>query len=83
IDKVSEHPIKRMMADGVSVNINTDDPIQSNVVLSKEYTYARDEIGISEKALKAMQIRTLDHIFRPELKDELMKIFDFDLEAMK
>lgn len=80
ISSVSEHPVKRMMKDGVSVNINTDDPIQSNVVLSREYTYARDSIGISEKDLKAMQIRTLDHIFRPELKAELMKIFDFNLE---
>lgn len=78
IRNVSEHPIKRMMSDGISVNINTDDPVQSNVVLSREYTYARDEIGITEEQLKAMTLRTLDHIFRPELKEELRKVFVFD-----
>lgn len=79
IKDVSEHPIKRMMNDGVSVNINTDDPIQSNVVLSREYQYAYEKVGITKENLKKMQIRTLDHIFRPELKEELKKIFDFEI----
>jgi len=79
ITTVADHPIRRMMDDGVSTNINSDDPIQSNVLLSREYTYARDQVGISEKELQAMTIRTLDHIFRPELKEELKKVFTFKL----
>ena len=78
IESIEKHPIRRMFDDGVSVNINTDDPIQSNVVLSKEYTAARDIIGFSEEELAAVTIRTLDHIFRPELKEELKKVFVFD-----
>lgn len=78
IKSIAEHPIRRMFDDGVSVNINADDPIQSNVVLSREYTMARDLIGFSEKELMDMTNRTLDHIFRPELKEELKKVFVFD-----
>ncbi len=77
ISAIAEHPIRRMMDDGVSVNINADDPIQSNVVLSREYTAARDEIGISEEKLASMSVRTLDHIFRPELKERLKPVFVF------
>lgn len=78
VKDISQHPIRRMMDDGVSVNINTDDPIQSSVVLSNEYRIARDKVGISEKELQAMTFRTLDHIFRPELKEELKKVFVFE-----
>lgn len=78
IDSIAQHPIRRMIDDGISVNINNDDPVLCNVMLSDEYTTARDVIGISERELADMSIRTLDHIFRPELREQLREVFVFD-----
>jgi adenosine deaminase len=46
IGDLLEHPIKRMLAEGLNVTINTDDPSISRINLSLEYQTIHEKLGI-------------------------------------
>jgi adenosine deaminase len=46
-----EHQIHRLLAAGVAVTLNTDDPRVSNVTLSQEHQIARTLVGLTEDQL--------------------------------
>lgn len=48
---VREHPIQRMLAQGLNVTANTDDPSISQITLSDEYRLLVEELGFSRKML--------------------------------
>lgn len=45
------HPIRRMLAEGLNVTVNTDDPSISQITLSDEYGVAVEVFGLSHAAL--------------------------------
>ncbi|HDD56005.1 MAG TPA: adenosine deaminase [Chloroflexi bacterium] len=47
VDKVSDHPIVKMIESGLNVTINTDDPSISRINLSSEYQTVHKDLGIS------------------------------------
>ncbi|GAA0467926.1 adenosine deaminase [Paractinoplanes deccanensis] len=49
------HPLRQLLAAGVPVALSTDDPRASAITLSGEYATARDEIGLSEAEIKAIE----------------------------
>lgn len=68
------HPLKGMLAARLNATINTDDPSVSRITLSHEYRVAREELGISEDALKGCILAAAEASFLPEKdKKELVR----------
>lgn len=75
ITHLKHHPVKRLLAYGVPVSLNTDDPAISAITLSGEYTSAITELGLTENDLKALNRSALDYAFYPDrekLKEKLL-----------
>lgn len=53
VPSVAEHPARRLLHEGASVTINTDDPALFGIDLTHEYEVARDAIGFTEEDLRA------------------------------
>jgi len=51
IQRLEEHPLPRMIAAGLKVTINTDDPSVSNITLGHEYQLINQQFGLSEQVL--------------------------------
>ena len=56
VPSLEEHPLQDMLAEGLNVTINTDDPSISQISLSDEYRLAVEEMNIP---LETLQERTL------------------------
>ncbi len=52
VKMLSDHPLPRMMAAGLNVTINTDDPSVSRITLSHEYQDVCEELKVPVDALK-------------------------------
>jgi adenosine deaminase len=50
---LSEHPLMRMLAAGLEVTLNTDDPSISQICLSDEYCLAVEDLNLPLEMLKA------------------------------
>jgi adenosine deaminase len=49
---LKNHPLQKMIAGGLNVTINTDDPSISQITLTDEYRLACEELGLSLEVLK-------------------------------
>ena len=52
VKSLPEHPLPRMMAAGLNVTINTDDPSVSRITLAHEYQHACEELRVPLDKLK-------------------------------
>ncbi len=59
------HPLARMLALGLNVTINTDDPSISQICLSDEYRRACEELGLSLPQLKSCVLAAARAAFLP------------------
>lgn len=59
----AEHQIHTLLAAGVPVTLNTDDPRVSNVTLSQEHDLARSHVGLSADQLAAVARRSAEAAF--------------------
>lgn len=75
-----EHPLPRMMAAGLNVTVNTDDPSVSRITLTNEYQHVCEELKVPLDKLKqsvlfAAQASFMDEVektkFVEEIKHEL------------
>jgi adenosine deaminase len=66
VQSVNSHPIRSLMAAGVPVSINSDDPAIFNITLSGEYVAAVTELGFTESELRAINLQALEHAFHPD-----------------
>ena len=57
------HPLPELLARGVAATLNTDDPSISGIDLPHEYRVARDELGLGEGDLAALQRNALAAAF--------------------
>jgi len=57
------HPLPVLLARGLAVTLNTDDPSISGIDLAHEYRIAVDEIGLTEADLRRMQETALAAAF--------------------
>ena len=69
---IKHHPIKRLMAFGVPVSLNTDDPAISGITLTDEYIKAVQELNFTVEDFKKLNSDALNHAFYPD-KDWLKK----------
>jgi adenosine deaminase len=51
VETLLDHPIRRMIQEGLNVSINTDDPSISRISLSTEYQTIHEQFGIPIKVL--------------------------------
>ena len=82
IKSLPQHPVARMIAAGLNVTINTDDPSISQITLGNEYKIAVNELHISIETLKERVLAAAQAAFLPDaekkkvvssLKKELAK----------
>lgn len=54
ISKLKDHPLPRMLAAGLKVTVNTDDPSISRITLSDEYRLVGEELGLTYHELHGL-----------------------------
>lgn len=68
----AEHPLPTLLARGLAVNLNSDDPGISGIDLAHEYRIAETELGLSESQIRRMQANAVDAAFlTPEERQAL------------
>lgn len=77
---LADHPVRDMLAAGLNVTLNTDDPGISQITLSDEYCLASENFGIPlatlrERALAAAQAAFLPEDERQRLAESLAREF--------
>jgi adenosine deaminase len=60
------HPLGRLLAHGIAATLNTDDPSISGIDLPHEYRVAREEMGLGDDELAALQRNAFDAAFLDE-----------------
>lgn len=63
VPSLAAHPLPALIAAGVTATLNTDDPAISGIDLAHEYRVAREEMGLSEATLLALQRNALAAAF--------------------
>jgi adenosine deaminase len=66
VGSVAEHPIRRLLHEGVLVTLNSDDPGLMGIDLTHEWEVARDEIGFGEEDFRRVTENALSASFLPE-----------------
>lgn len=67
VKSLPEHPLPRMMAAGLNVTVNTDDPSVSRITLSHEYQHVCEDLKVPFDTLKQGVIKAAQASF---LKDD-------------
>lgn len=62
---LEEHPLKAMLAEGLNVTLNTDDPSISQISLSDEYRLAIEEMNIPLETLQERDLAAAQAAFLP------------------
>lgn len=65
-----EHPIKSMLAAGLNVTINTDDPSVSQITLSDEYQLVCEQLGFTQPVLRGRVLAAAQASFLPQTERE-------------
>lgn len=63
VDKIEDHPIVKMLDFGCIVTIGTDDPVQYNTNLDKEYNILKDTFGYSNDDIINIMNNSLKYSF--------------------
>jgi adenosine deaminase len=64
----AQHPLKKMLAEGINVTIGADDPSISQITLTDEYHRACEDLDISRSKLKACILAAARAAFLPEME---------------
>ncbi len=82
VKKLAEHPLPRMIEQGLNVTINTDDPSVSRITLSHEYYNACDALQMPQYTLKERIVAAAQAGFLPDdEKDKLVSKLKQDLKV--
>jgi len=68
VENIPSHPVREMIARGLKVTLNTDNPAISQITLCSEYRRAVDEVGLSLNQVKACVLNAAQAAFLPENK---------------
>ena len=77
------HPLPAMIAAGLNVTVNTDDPGISQITLSDEYEVCCEQLGLAMSALKTLILNAARASFLSEVEqDVLIKSISPELDAL-
>lgn len=65
VASVEEHPIRRLLQEGVKVTLNTDDPGLMGIDLVHEWEAARHRIGFTDEDFRTVTANALEASFLP------------------
>jgi len=65
-DSLEQHPLPALLAAGVSLSLNADDPVIFGCGLLDEYELARRAFGLDDVALAAIAANSIRHSGAPE-----------------
>ena len=66
VPSLDEHPLPRLLASGVRVTLNTDDPTIFNVTLSEEYALLQRTFGLTLADFRRANLHAVDAAFVDE-----------------
>jgi aminodeoxyfutalosine deaminase len=66
VSSLDEHPLPALVAAGVPVSINTDDPLMFGTDLNREYRLAARLLQLDEPGLVALVVAAVEGSFAPE-----------------
>jgi len=66
IPNINKHPLPHMLAQGLNVTLNTDDPSISKITLSDEYRLACEALGLSLDNLRRRVLAAAEAAFLPD-----------------
>lgn len=73
IQRIEEHPLRQMLAAGLQVTFNTDDPSVSRITLSDEYRLVSQTFGLTLSALRAHILLAARASFLPRAAQSLLE----------
>jgi adenosine deaminase len=69
---IEEHPIQNMLAEGLTISVNSDDPPMFNTTLTQEWGKCVEAFGWSKPQMLEIQLQTIQSSFASlERKDEI------------
>ncbi len=79
VDRVVDHPLPRMMEEGLLVSVNSDDPAYFGGYVGENYFALADDLGFGEQRLAMLAANSivssfLDETRKEELLDELESV---------
>lgn len=78
--RYAEHPMRRYLEMGIPVTLCTDNRLMSGVTLTREYTHARDHLGLGWDALVRVAQAGFEHAFVDAAERGVM-VEGFDAEV--
>ena len=63
VPSLAEHPLPTLVAAGVSVSINSDDPPMFSTTLNREYAIAADLLGLDRRGVADLARAAVGHSF--------------------
>lgn len=73
VDKLSDHPLPKMMEEGLLVSINSDDPAYFGGYVAENYSAVNDDLGFGEQRLAMLAANSIESSFLPDdRKGELL-----------
>jgi adenosine deaminase len=75
VPDLRSHPLPELLARGLTVTLNTDDPSISGIDLAHEYRVVQDELGLGEDDLRKLQENAVAAAFLTrEERDDLLGV---------
>jgi adenosine deaminase len=72
VSELARHPLQGMLAAGLNVTLNTDDPSISGITLGDEYRIARQELGLSVAQWRGCILAAARAAFLPEAERQAL-----------
>ena len=66
VELLSDHPLPKMMEDGLLVSINSDDPSYFGGYVGENYLAVNDDLGFGEQRLAALAANSIESSFLPD-----------------
>ncbi len=66
VESIEQHPLAALVAAGVPVTINSDDPHMFNTTLNREYEIAADLLGLDELGVAALAQQAVASSYAPD-----------------
>lgn len=73
VPSLAEHPLPALVAAGVSVSINSDDPPMFSTTLNREYAIAADLLGLDEEGVAELARAAVGQSFADEARKRAIR----------